>query len=117
MSGSVISRFRALMLLLAFGLGLAGQIVSSAAMAAQMQAAAHPGTATGMNCPACPGDQGGGIAASCTIAVCWTIPALPAQGGAAERPPQAVFVRSVELTVAGIATAPDPYPPRSFPHA
>lgn len=116
MFGSVISRFRVLMLLLAFGLGLAGQIVSSAAMAAQMQAAANAGMATGMDCPGCPSDQTGGMAAGCTVAACWTIPALPAQGGAAERPAQAVFMASAELIIAGIATAPEPHPPRSFLH-
>ena len=117
MFGLVISRFRVVMLLLALGLGLAGQIASSAAMAAQMQAAPNPGSATGMDCPGCASDQTGGIAATCTVAACWIIPALPAHSGTAEPPPQTVFMPSVELIVAGIATAPEPHPPRPFLHA
>lgn len=112
----VITRFRVVMLLLAFGLGLAGQIASSAAMAAQMQVAPTAGMATGMDCPGCPSDQTGGMPASCTVAACWTIPALPAQVGAAERLHQAVFMPSAGLIIAGIATAPEPHPPRPFLH-
>lgn len=104
------------MLLLAFGLGLAGQIVSSAAMAAQLHAAASPGLATAMDCPGCPSDQDGAMMGSCGVAACWTIPALPAQGGTPEQPPAIVFLPSVELIMAGIATAPEPHPPRSFLH-
>jgi hypothetical protein len=44
--GSVIGRFRILALLMAFGLGFAGQGLSGVAMAAQMQAAAAPGITT-----------------------------------------------------------------------
>ena len=116
MFGSLITRFRVVMLVLAFGLGLAGQIASSAAMAAQMQVAPNAGMATGMDCPGCPSDQTGGMAAGCTVAACSTVPALPAQGGATERPQQAVFMPSAELIIAGIATAPEPHPPRPFLH-
>jgi hypothetical protein len=115
MFGSVISRLRVLMLLLAFALGLAGQLVSGAAMAAQMQAAANAGMATEMDCPGCPSDQAGGMAVSCNAA-CWTIPALPAQSGTAEFTSATVFIPSVDLVIAGIVTRPDPHPPRSFLH-
>jgi len=117
MFGSGITRFRIVVLLLAFGLGLAGQIVSGVAIAAQMQAAANPGIGAAMVCPGCPSDQAGGTAASCTVAACWTIPALPAQGGAAERLPQTVFIPTADVVFAGIATAPEPPPPRPILHA
>ena len=117
MIGSVISRFRVLILLLAFGLGLAGQLLSGAAMAAQMQAGAEPGITTGMDCPACPSDHGGGMMGSCSVAACWTIPALPTYERIPERPGSQAFVPSVALVIAGIATAPEPHPPRLLLHA
>ena len=116
MLGFLIIRFRVVMLLLAFGLGLAGQILSGAAMAAQMQAATEPGIATGMDCPACPSDQTGGMMGSCSIAACWTIPALPTQERIPEQPVSLAFVPSAASIIAGIAAAPEPHPPRLFLH-
>src|SRR5713101_3152349 len=57
---SFVSRFRVLMLLLAFALGMAGQIASTAAMAAEMQPVASVGMASDDPCPGCPGDQHSG---------------------------------------------------------
>ena len=116
MFGSVISRFRGLVLLLAFGLGFIGQVLSGVAMAAQMQAAATPGMATGEVCPGCPSDQQGGMNTGCTVTACWTAPALPVQSKIPEFEPRMVFTPSAELIIAGIAIAPDPHPPRPFLH-
>ena len=120
MLGLVISRFRTTMLLLAFALGLAGQVLSSVAMAAQMQPAAGPNmTSPGASCPGCDGDgQLGGMAVGCTVVACWTAPALPAQDtitGSVERP--AGFAAPPDAFIAGVTAAPDPYPPRSSLHS
>ena len=117
MLGFLIIRFRVVMLLLAFGLGLAGQIASSAAIDAQMQVAPTAGMATGMDCPACPSDHTGGMMGSCSIAACWTIPALPTQERIPEQPAPLAFVPSAGSVIAGIATAPEPHPPRLILHA
>src|SRR5712692_7750374 len=94
MLGSVISRYRILVLLLAFGLGFIGQVLSGVAMAAQMQAAATPGIATGEVCPGCPSDQRGGMNTGCTVAACWPVPALPMQSKIPEFQPRVVFTPS-----------------------
>jgi hypothetical protein len=118
MLGSFVNRFRVLMLLLAFGLGLAGQVTSSAAMAAQMQAPARTGIGAGTLCPGCDTDmQDGGPAPSCMVTSCWTIPALPPQGTTLEPRPGVVFPASAEVIVTGITSAPDPHPPRAFLHS
>jgi hypothetical protein len=117
MLGLSVSRFRALMLLLAFGLGLAGEAASTAAMAAQMQGP-QAGISTGAICPGCDADmQRGGLAPSCMSVFCSTIPALPAQSTGLERLPAAVFPASTDVVIAGIASAPDPRPPRIFLHS
>jgi hypothetical protein len=118
MLGLSVSRFRALMLLLAFGLGLAGEVASTAAMAAQMQGPAQAGISTGALCLGCDSDmQHGGLAPSCMATSCWTVPALPAQSASLEPQPPAVFPASADAIVTGIASAPDPHPPRAFLHS
>ena len=115
MLGLFVSRFRVVMLLLAFALGLAGQAVSSAAMAAQMQGPAPVGSGT--LCPGCDGDrQDSGLAPSCMVSSCWTVPALPAPSTALEPRPSAVFPASADTITTGITSAPDPHPPRAFLH-
>ena|SRR6516225_10752080 len=118
MLGFFVSRFRVVMLLLAFGLGLAGQVVSSAAMAAQMQGPAPAGISPGAPCPGCDPDmQRGGLASTCMVSSCWTIPALPPQSTTLEPQPAAVFPTSADAIVTGVASAPDPRPPRAFLHS
>jgi len=115
MLGSVISRFRVAMLLSAFALGLAGQILSNAAMAAPMQPAARPSMTSGALCPDCTGDQQHrGMAAGCVAAPCWPVPALPAHSTIPEPLPRVAFAASPDVIAAGIASAPDPHPPRFF---
>jgi len=116
MLGSFVSRSRILMLLLAFALGLAGQVVSNAAMAAQMQGPGQAGASTGSPCPDCDADMQHGLFPSCTATSCWTIPALPPQSTTSEPQPSAVFPPSADVIVTGIASAPDLRPPRAFLH-
>jgi len=114
MLGSLLSRFRVVMLLLGFGLGLAGGVVSDAAMASQMQGPMQSGLSTGHPCPACPDGQRSAMMPGCTaMAACWTTPALPAQGAALQRRPAAGFPDPADASIAGIASSPDPHPPRS----
>jgi hypothetical protein len=119
MPGLILSRFRALMLILAFGLGLAAQAMPNVVMAAQMQSPAQAGISSGTLSPGCDGDMqhGCGLAADCTAASCCTIPALPAQSTALEPHAPAVFPAWADANVAGIASAPDPHPPRAFLHS
>ena len=116
MLGSFVSQFRVLMLLLAFALGVAGQVASTAAMAAQMQPVTSVGMASDDLCPGCPGDQHGGMMTSCSVVGCWTTPALTAQSATFGPSPQVAFVVPSDIVIAGIATAPDPHPPRPIPH-
>jgi len=116
MLGSFVSRFRVLMLLLAFALGMAGQIVSTAAMAAQMQPVTSVGMASDDPCPGCPGDQHGGMMTSCSVIGCWTAPALPVQSATLGPSPQVAFVVPSDVVIAGIGTSPDPHPPRAILH-
>ena len=117
MLGSFVSRSRVLMLLLAFALGLAGQVVSNAAMAAQMQDPAPADVGAGSPCPDCDTDMQHGSLPSCMTMSCWTIPALPPQSTTFEPRPAAVFPTSADAIVTGIASAPDPRPPRAFLHS
>jgi hypothetical protein len=114
---SVISRFRTVVLLV-FVLGLTGQALANVAMAAQMQPAISLSmTSPGAPCPGCDDDGQPGMAAGCTVAVCWTVPALPAQAtviGSVQG--LATFAVPPDAFIAGIVAAPDPYPPRSFLH-
>jgi hypothetical protein len=117
MLGFYVSRFRVLILILAFGLGLAGPVVSSAAMAAQMQGPAQAGVGAGSPCPDCDADMQHGLLPSCMTMSCWTIPALPPQSTTLEPRRAAVFPASADTIVTGIRSAPDPRPPRAFLHS
>src|SRR6266851_8446912 len=115
MLGAFVSRFRVLALLLVFGLGLAGQGVPNGAVASQMQVVTVSGLSGGDMCPGCGADeQHGGMAPGCSVASCWTVPALPAQTAASYARPPTTYAASTDVTVAGIPSAPDPHPPRSF---
>ncbi|MGE5268922.1 MAG: hypothetical protein ACM3JG_04530 [Thiohalocapsa sp.] len=113
---SLGSRFRILVLLLTFALGLAGPVASTAAIAAQMQLMTSHDIGSGHGCPGCPGEQHGAAVAPCSAVGCWTVPALPAQNLIPEPLEQVVFAPLPELVIAGITSAPDPHPPRSSPH-
>lgn len=119
MLGPLITRCRAALLLLAFVAGLAGQAASTAAMASQMQAPMQPGIAAAHVCPGCGMDtQHGAMAPNCMAgAACWSTPGLPIQSAALRAGSVAIFAASPERVIAGLVSAPDPYPPRSILHA
>ena len=104
------------MLLLAFALGMAGQVASTAAMAAEMQPVTSVGMASDDPCPACPRDPHGGMMASCRVVGCLSAPALPAQSATLDPVPLVAFAVPSDIVIAGIATAPDPHPPRPILH-
>ena len=116
MSRSSVIRFRVLVLLLAFVLGMAGQVASTAAMAMQMQPVTSAGIGSVHHCPACPGDQDGGLMANCSAVGCWTAPALPAQSASAAAQRQIAFGLGREAVLVGIVILPDPHPPRLVFH-
>jgi|SRR5579859_6363029 len=113
MLGSLVSRFRVVAVVLAFGIGGLGPFASNVAMAAQMQPAIG-GMASHHPCPACPGDQHSGITPMCGSIGCWVNAALPAYGAPVDLAHRVVFAASRDAVAAGIATPPDPHPPRLF---
>jgi hypothetical protein len=112
-----LRRSRIAVLLLAFGLGLAGNALSTAVLASEMQEPMHGVTSGGTMCPGCDADQQHGMmAGGCTVTSCWTAPALPAQGTAPQPRLPIVVTPSPEAILTGIATGPEPHPPRFFLH-
>jgi hypothetical protein len=53
----------------------------------------------------------------CSAVGCWVTPALPAQTMPVEPIRRVAFALPPDAVVTGIATAPDPYPPRFTFHA
>ena len=113
MLGSLTNRFRVAVLLLAFAVALAGQGVANAAMMASMQPVTKVGIGADHPCSGCLGDQHGGMTAGCSAVGCWAAPVLPAQSTTPEPLAQVAFAVPPDVVIAGIATAPDPHPPRS----
>jgi hypothetical protein len=114
MSGSLLSRFRLVTLLLAFGLGMVGGAVGDAAMASLISDPRQSGLSADHPCPACPDAPSRGMMPGCTTTACWTIPALPAQNTVLLPRPAAAFPEPAEPRIAGIVFSPDPHPPRAF---
>ena len=115
---SFLRRSRLAVLLLLFGVGLAGHALANAAPGWQMHGPMHSAaTSSGTMCPGCGDDQHGMMAGTCAISSCWTAPALPAQGPTPQSQSDVAFGTSSEAILAGIATSPDPHPPRSLLHA
>jgi hypothetical protein len=111
----LLSRFRLVALLLAFGLGMVGGAAADAAMA--WEGPGQPGLSVEHPCPTCPDRQSSLMMPGCTIAACWMIPALPAQTTVLPSWPAAAFPESAEASIAGIVCSPDPHPPRAFPYS
>jgi hypothetical protein len=117
MLGSVISRCRVIALVLAFALGFPGQALSGMAMAGQMQPPAMSAATPGDACPGCASEQQGDMATGCTLAACWTLPALPAQGKTPQLQPPVAFTPFASAIIRGIRITPEPPPPRPVLHA
>ena len=113
MSTSALSRVRALLLLLALCLGIAGQFAARAAMAAPMMPSQATHVSAAGSCAGCGGDANG-MAPQCAIVSCAGMPGLPASGPAIERVEPAAFSLPATDTYTGLSPRPDPHPPRSF---
>jgi len=122
MKEGILARLRALILLAAFGLGLAGQAFAFVPMAmAQHEsqsvvAAMHEMT----GCPECAGDESGSskplMPVNCALALCsgFVSPAILPQGLSIPRPHHDVFLPVAAKIVRGISIRPDLGPPRTL---
>jgi hypothetical protein len=112
MTGSRRMRLRSLLMILAFGFGLAGQVLMGAAMATPM-----PATGTSVkavtDCPGCPGGDNAAAMGGCTVAYCWNLVAVPVQSVPVERVAPAAFATGHYDLHPGLSSRPDPYPPKS----
>lgn len=119
MSAFSFRRLRAVLLLVAFGLGLATQAFAAGtttgpvAPAASMNMAAH--ATSGMtHCAACGQASRSGTVPSCPAALCWNVVAAPAQVARIERTQVIAFAPLPDAPLHGLAVGPEPHPPR-FP--
>lgn len=114
------ARLRAFVLLVALGIGLAGQAAASSGM--QMAQGDTPRLTAPMGGPGgCPGCDGNGSpqapALSCGIGFCPVSPAILSQAVALKPAPQATFPPITAEKAEGITVRPDLGPPRPIPHA
>lgn len=99
-------------MILAFGFGLAAQVLMGAATAAPMPASTIGVTAMA-GCPGCAVGDKAAPAGGCLVAYCWTMVAVPVQGiGVGRIAPLAFVVGHYDLHP-GLLSGPDPYPPKS----
>jgi hypothetical protein len=122
MRKGTIARFRALILLVAFGIGLAGQAMAFAPMAmAQGEGQTMAASMTGMDgCPDCAGGNSSNNRSkslapiSCAIAFCSVSvsPAILPQGPAVALSHDGTFILTTAERVRGISIRPDLGPPR-----
>jgi len=115
-----LARLRALILLVALGIGLAGQ--AAAAFAMPMAQDDGPGltapTGGSGSCPGCdPADSSQALVPSCGAAFCAASPAILAQAPAIKPTPQASFPLVTAEGVEGITVRPDLGPPRTTQRA
>ena len=114
-------RLCTVLLLVAFGSGLAtqafaaGTITGPVAPAASMNVVAH--ATSGMtHCAACDQASRTGTMPSCPAALCWGVVAAPAQVARIERTQAIAFAPPPDAAPHGLAVGPEPHPPR-FPTA
>ena len=121
-----LARLRSLVLLVAFGIGLAGQAMASVPML--MAQDDGPGVTASMggmeDCPGCPGsgstgDSSKALATSCAVAFCSisVSPAILPQGPAVAPIDDRTFALITADRVQGISIRPDLGPPRPHYHA
>lgn len=113
-----LARFRAIMLLLALGLSLAGQALAGIGIGDQMSSG--PAAAASVVNPgamqSCPDCNGGKATAPtrCPVAFCWNFVAIPALAVGVERGALPELVALPYSIYPGIALRPEPHPPRSI---
>jgi hypothetical protein len=112
MIGSRRTRVRAFLMILAFGFGLAAQVLTGAAMATPMPATGTSVTAM-TDCPDCPSGDNVAAMGGCVVACCWNMVAVPAQSIAVERVAPPAFATGNYDLHPGLSSRPDPYPPKS----
>jgi hypothetical protein len=117
-----LSRLRVLILLLAFGIGLLGQVVMTAAMAmpVQMLPKQTMEASSGLGgCPACPREND--VPASPAMALCAAtfcgLPAILSAGPLVAPGTHAAFPPLVSVDRTGLTVRPDLGPPRTILHA
>jgi len=122
MAGSRFARLRAILLLVAFGLSLAGQAFAATVVADRYAAATAKPTMAMMikgaggisRCPACDQANTTGMVPNCAVGICWGMVAVPAQAARVERAKSVVFALPPGTFPHGIAVRPEPHPPRSL---
>ena len=119
MSAFSFRRLCAVLLLVAFGLGLATQAFAAGtttgpvAPAASMTMVAH--VPSGMaHCATCDQANRTGTMPSCPAALCWGVVAAPVQVARIERTQAIAFAAPPNAAPHGLAVRPEPHPPR-FP--
>lgn len=119
MSAFPFRRLCAVLLLVAFGMGLATQAFAAGTMtgpvapAASTKMVAHD--ASGMaRCAACDQANRTGTMPSCPAALCWGVVAASAQVAHIERTQAIAFAPPPDAAPHGLAVRPEPHPPR-FP--
>ena len=117
-----LSRLRVLTLLVAFGIGLLGQVIMTAAMAMPMQmlpkqtmeASSGPS-----GCPACPGENetpNSPAMTLCAATFCAGLPAILAQGPLVAPSAHPAFPPMLTADKTGLTVRPDLGPPRTILH-
>lgn len=120
MVGSRFGRFRAILLLVAFGLSIAGQAFAATVVVDQSAAARAKPTMMindvgGMpHCPGCDQANNTGMVPSCAVGICWGLVAVPAQAVHVDFVKSVVFAQPPYTLPHGIAVRPEPHPPRSL---
>ena len=114
----ILARLRALLLLLAFGLGRAGQATAAPLMT--MPASPPETTVMAMagtsDCPGCPGGYDLGMSPACAATSCPATMAVSPQGPIVEPIGRTVFAPVYVHLAQGVSTDPEPHPPKSILH-
>lgn len=110
------ARCRAILLLLVFGLGLAGTAFADVPLATKNESTvAISAKVTAANCPTNMGKNGAAaVANDCTAAFCWLASALLPQDDGGQFFAPAIVTSTLPHVSAGVSPAPDPHPPRSL---
>ena len=108
-------RVRALLLLVAFGLGIIGQTTAVLAMPMDHNPVGSSKMMPG-NCSGCPGTGDDmSLAPACAITFCANLPSA-AQAPVVDTPTKAIYPLIASDVGPGIAVPPDPGPPKPLHH-